>query len=146
MPDIRKNTNNLLMMQTCKLLRDTKHQLLEEIGLAPGQDIVLLLLADQEGLTQNEIAARSCVRAASMTNTLQRMEKSRLIVRRSDPDDQRISRVYLTDAGEKKLQEVFVLRQKLERINFEGFSAREQETFWKLIQRMNQNLSRQKAS
>ena len=146
MPDIRKNTNNLLMMQTCKLLRDTKHQLLEEIGLAPGQDIVLLLLADQEGLTQNEIAVRSCVRAASMTNTLQRMEKSRLIVRRSDPDDQRISRVYLTDAGEKKLQEVFVLRQKLERINFEGFSAREQETFWKLIQRMNQNLSRQKAS
>ena len=141
-----KTASKLLMMQTCKLLRDTNHQLLEEIGLAPGQDITLLVLAEQEGLTQKEIAVQSYVRAASITNTLQRMEKSGLILRRSDPEDQRVSRVYLTDTGKKKLREVLILRQKLERIKFNGFSTQEQEIFWNLIQRVNQNLNREKSS
>ncbi len=89
-----------LLMQVAKLLRDRVHTRMEGIGLSRGQGFVLFRLGHENGLAQTELARQTLVRPATLTEVLQRMEGAGLIERRTDPTDQRVSRVYLTATGE----------------------------------------------
>jgi len=88
-----------LLVQICKLHRARAHALLEELGLYQGQPPVLFALWEQEGLTHGELAARLNIQPATMTKMIQRMERAGFIERRADSADERVSRVYLTEAG-----------------------------------------------
>jgi DNA-binding MarR family transcriptional regulator len=70
-----------------------------EHGAHPGQTFCLRELARQDGMTQSELADRLQVARSTVTVMLQKMEKAGLIERRSDEQDQRFTRIYLTDAG-----------------------------------------------
>lgn len=89
-----------LVMQVAKLLRDRVHTRMEGIGLSRGQGSILFRLGHENGLAQTELARRTLVRPATLTEVLQRMESAGLIERKTDPTDQRVSRVYLTPQGE----------------------------------------------
>lgn len=89
-----------LLMQVSKLLRDRVHLRMEGIGLSRGQGFILFRLGHENGLAQTELARQTMVRPATLTAALQRMEGAGLIERRTDPADQRVSRVYLTAKGE----------------------------------------------
>ena len=88
-----------LLAQICRLDHARAHELLEEIGLYRGQYHMLHALWDQDGLTHSELAGRLHVRPATVTKTTQRMEKAGFVMCKPDADDQRVSRVYLTQAG-----------------------------------------------
>ena len=66
------------------------------LGLAPAQFMALLELWDEDGLTQKELVQRLDVEQATMANTLNRMQRDGLIVRRPDPDDRRAQKIHLT--------------------------------------------------
>lgn len=66
------------------------------LGLAPAQFLVLIELWQQAGLTQRQLVERLDVEQATMANTLNRMERDGLIVRRPHPDDKRAQVVYPT--------------------------------------------------
>ncbi len=89
-----------LLMQVSKLLRDRVRGRMEAIGLSRGQGFILFRLGHEDGLPQTELARQTLVRPATLTEVLQRMESAGLIERRTDPTDQRVSRVYLTAKGE----------------------------------------------
>src|SRR5512142_1840211 len=91
------DTLDFLLANICHLHRARVHQLFEALGLYQGQPPLLRQLWDQEGLTQSELAARLKVAPATVTKMLQRMEKTGFVQRCTDPEDQRISRVYLTE-------------------------------------------------
>ena len=97
-PD-RPETLDFLLAQNCHLHHTRAHHLFETLGLYRGQPPVLFELWEQEGLTQKELAVRLGVTPATITKMLQRMEKAGFIQRKQDSGDQRISRVYLTEAG-----------------------------------------------
>src|SRR5688572_21982118 len=103
-----------LLVQTCKAQRALAEKLWSEIGLHVGQDMLLLQLWPEEGLTQTELAERLYIQPATVTKTLKRMEQTGLIERRGDPEDQRVSRVYLTEQGRALLQPYEEVRDKLE--------------------------------
>lgn len=88
-----------LLMQVSKLLRDRVHTRMEEIGLSRGQGFILFRLGHEDGLPQTELARQTMVRPATLTEALQRMETAGLVERKTDPADQRVSRVYLTPKG-----------------------------------------------
>ncbi|MBK1635749.1 MarR family winged helix-turn-helix transcriptional regulator [Rhodovulum adriaticum] len=67
------------------------------LGLAPAQFMTLLELWREDGLTQRDLVARLDVEQATMANTLSRMERDGLILRRPDEQDRRARRIYLTD-------------------------------------------------
>lgn len=69
---------------------------IKPLGLVPGQFPVLLALWEEEGLTQRDLVQRLDVEQATMANTLARMERDGLIVRRSMPGDKRAQSVRLT--------------------------------------------------
>jgi DNA-binding MarR family transcriptional regulator len=69
---------------------------IKPLGLVPGQFPVLLALWREEGLTQRDLVGLLDVEQATMANTLARMERAGLIVRRPRPDDKRAQSVRLT--------------------------------------------------
>jgi len=66
-------------------------------GVAVGQFAILLLLWEEDGLTQAELGRRAAVEQPTIANTLIRMERDGLIRRQPDPADRRRAFIYLTD-------------------------------------------------
>ena len=131
---------DFLLAQICRLHHARAHTLLEELGLYRGQPPVLFALWEQEGATHGELAARLHVKPATITKMLKRMEKAGFVERRSDPADQRVSRVYLTDAGRSIRNEVEQVWCTLEDETFVGFSPEERMLLRRFFLQMRDNL------
>jgi MarR family transcriptional regulator, organic hydroperoxide resistance regulator len=131
-----------LVPQVCRLHHTRSQTLFNSIGLHRGQPFLLAVLWAEEGLAHSELAARMHVTPATITKMLQRMEDSGFVHREPDPDDQRVSRVYLTDYGRVVRQRVADMWQTLENESFAGLTPDEQETFRQLLLRMRDNLRR----
>jgi MarR family transcriptional regulator, organic hydroperoxide resistance regulator len=129
-----------LLVQTCKAQRALAEKLWSEIGLHVGQDMLLLQLWPEEGLTQSELAERLYIQPATVTKTLQRMEQTGLIERRGDPEDQRVSRVYLTEQGRALLQPYEEVRDKLEQYLIKDLSLEERLLLRRLLMQVRDNL------
>ncbi|WP_143447779.1 MarR family winged helix-turn-helix transcriptional regulator [Kineosporia sp. R_H_3] len=67
--------------------------------LHPGQAMCLRVLAQRDGVSQRDIAETLMLSAPTVTRMLQRMERSGLVERASDPDDARQTVVRLTPVG-----------------------------------------------
>ena len=130
-----------LLAQTCRLHYARVHELLEKIGLYRGQPPMLHALWEQEGLSHTELAARLQISPATITKMIQRMERAGFIQRKSDPQDQRLSRVYLTEAGRAIRGEVEAIWFHIEAETFAGFSIQEKESLRNLFLRIQNNLS-----
>lgn len=116
------------------------HAQLEPIGVFPGQAPIMFVLMKQSQLTQKEIAKRLCVRAATLTTMLQRMEKSGFIERHTDPQDQRKIRVSLTSHGEKIAKKARGIVQVMESEMFVGLDEEELRILHQLLTVMENNL------
>jgi DNA-binding MarR family transcriptional regulator len=133
---------DFLLGQICKLHHARAHTLLEDLGLYRGQPPMLYALWEQEGATHSELAARLHVQPATITKMIQRMEKAGFVERRDDPNDQRVSRVYLTTAGHAIRAQVEQVWEQLGNETFDGLTADEQETLRQLLVVIRQNLLR----
>lgn len=117
------------------------HMLFDKIGVYPGQPYLLFALGRQDGQSQKELAEKLYLKAATITVMLNRMEKAKLIVRRSDKEDQRISRVYLTDEGRELLAKVKEMLKTIEAECFSNFTVEEQLLLRRLLMQMKDNLT-----
>ena len=68
----------------------------QKLGFAPGQFPVLLELWSEEGLTQKQLLDRLDIEQATMANTLARMERDGLVLRKRHPTDKRAQQIFLT--------------------------------------------------
>lgn len=139
-PGEKPETIDWLFVQVCRLHYIRTHTVLEEIGVYRGQPPVLFHLHDQDGLSHSELSHRLQVSAATITKMIQRMEKAGLVQRRSDPNDQRVSRVYLTEAGRAIRAEVMQRHRMIEAEAFAGFSPEDEATMRRLLSQMRENL------
>lgn len=129
-----------LLGRMCRLMRKRLHSLLEDTGLHRGQHFILHVLWEEEGIMHSELAARSCVQPATITNALKRMEKAGLVERRRDTEDERVSRVYLTEAGRDMRSKVEDTFRNFEAQAFAGLSEEEVATLRALLLRVQNNL------
>ena len=133
---------DFLLAQVCRLHHARAHTLLEELGLYRGQPPMLHALWEQEGLTHSELAARLHVKPSTITKMIKRMEKAGFVERRSDPEDQRISRVHLTDVGRSIQNDVEQVWRTLEDETFVGFGLEELVLLRRFFLQMRDNLIR----
>ena len=75
-------------------------QLKDKVGVTAGQWKVLVMLVDQNGLTQKEIADRLGLDGATLIPIIDKMEKDKLVVRKVDPADRRNNRIYRTERAD----------------------------------------------
>ena len=129
-----------LLAGICRLNRGFMHGLWDELGLYRGQPFLLAVLWESEGITHSELARRIHVSPATVTNMIKRMEKGGLLERRPDEVDQRVSHVYLTDAGRAIRERVDQRWQELETRVFGSFTEDEQEMLAALLVRVREEL------
>lgn len=137
-----RETIDYLLAQVCRLHRERAGTILETVGLFRGQPPVLMSLHEADGQTQGDLAAHLRVAPATMTKMIQRMERAGFVQRRPDAVDQRISRVYLTDAGRAVRSEMMVALGTLEAETFAGLDGAELEHLRGLLERLRANLRR----
>lgn len=114
--------------------------LLDEIGIYHGQPPMLFILNDKDGQSQTELAKRLNLKPPTITVMLKRMEKTNLVVRKQDKDDQRISRVYITEEGKKVCKKAVEARRQLEDEFFKGINDEDKEILKRLLGKMKENL------
>ena len=78
---------------------------------------------------------------ATVTNTLRRLERDGLVDRRVDSDDQRVSRVYVTEKGHALEAPVSEKWPQLESESFAGLSAEERMLLRRLLLQVYRNLA-----
>jgi DNA-binding MarR family transcriptional regulator len=111
-------------------------------GVNTGQFPVLLLLWEQDGVTQASLVEKLAVEQPTMAGTLKRMERDGLIKRVADPNDGRQSHIHLTRKG-RALEDALVAGAKdTNAMALAGLTAAECAQFAKLARRMIENLER----
>ena len=100
----------------------------------------MFALWEQEGLTHTELAERLQNTPATITKMLQRMEKAGFVQRRPDANDQRVSRVYLTEAGRAIQAQVQAVWDSMEADTFAGFTPEERLLLRGFLHRILHNL------
>ena len=131
---------DMLLGQVCKLHYHRARQVFEGAGLYRGQPRLLRLLWEQEGQTHSDLAREMRVQPSTITKMIQRMEKAGFVSRRPDPDDQRVSRVYLTELGRAVQEEVREAFGLLEQETFFGLAEAERKTLRRLLLQIRDNL------
>ncbi len=132
---------DFMVAQISHLHYSRAHQLLEGLGLYRGQPPMLRALWEKEGLTQSELAENLKIKPATITKMLQRMEKAGFITRKPDANDQRISRVYLTETGRSVQNEVEAVLQTIAEETFAGLTSEESMVLHRYLQKIRDNLA-----
>jgi DNA-binding MarR family transcriptional regulator len=113
---------------------------LKVFGVAPGQFAPLVMLFEQDGLTQAELCRRINVEQPTMANTLQRMERDGLIKRKNDTADKRRALVHLTPRAREMQAKVMECARAVSNQAVKGLSAGDQDDMFRLVARMVENL------
>ncbi|TVT54655.1 MarR family transcriptional regulator [Amycolatopsis rhizosphaerae] len=100
--------------RTNKLLRALADAGMRRHGLHLGQNHLLAALWDHDGSTPGEIAAALNVTTPTVVKMATRMAAAGLLTRRRDERDQRLVRLWLTDAGRALREPVETERRTLE--------------------------------
>jgi MarR family transcriptional regulator, organic hydroperoxide resistance regulator len=90
-------------------LRLHKHQMMMTLatrGIHPGQALCLRVVAERDGISQRDLADALHLARPTVTKMVQALERSGAVERRHDPDDQRLTRVYLTGGGRELATEM----------------------------------------
>nr|WP_319513876.1 MarR family transcriptional regulator [uncultured Cohaesibacter sp.] len=112
---------------------------IKPLGLTTGTFPALLELWEAEGITQKQLVERLDIEQATMANTLMRMERDGLIVRKADESDGRVQRIWLTERAHSLRESAIhaALAENEERLS--GLSEAEQAQFITLMQKIIQS-------
>lgn len=115
-------------------------KLLSEVGIYHGQPPLLFALSRKNGQSQKELANRLNIKPATITVMVSRMEKTELVERKQDPEDQRVSRVYITEKGKQVFEEVKKAMEVMDTECFNNFTSEEKVLLRRLLMQVRNNL------
>jgi DNA-binding MarR family transcriptional regulator len=118
------------------------HELAERIrpaGVAIGQWAVLLFLWARDGMTQAELSRLVAVEPPTVVRTIDRMVRDGLVTRAPDPDDGRLSRIYLTKRARSLRDELVPLAAAVNAEVLNGLTANEARTLRRLLTKLANN-------
>lgn len=100
-----------------------------------GQGRVLHIIADNNGLNQKELAELLDIRSASMSELLNKLERSKLITRAKDEMDKRVTRVFLSSDG-RELVDSSQNQDSFAEMLFGGLSDKEKCSFYTILKKL----------
>lgn len=130
-----------LLAQVSQVFRSVSDAFTDQVDIPRGQATALCVIAREDGLTQSEIAERLSVQGATVTNMLQRLEESGLVIRRRDPEDNRLVRVYLTEAGLQKELSLNAQLGSMQELIFKGIGETERAVLRRQLQQIIENMT-----
>ena len=104
-----------LFTRASKLWRNASDEAMKQHGVRVGQNLLLEVLWETDGLTPGDLAARLHVATPTVVKSANRMAAAGLLLRKPDPADARLVRLYLTDQARAVRRDVEQERDELER-------------------------------
>jgi len=125
-----------LVNRAAKLFAQALYHRIAPHGISKGQWPFLMLLWDEDGLSQKELSTRRGIKEATTVRALDRMERDGLVKRVRDTKDRRRTNIFLTAKG-SELQPLLVpFTSEVNRLATADFSPEEAETFLSLVKRV----------
>jgi DNA-binding MarR family transcriptional regulator len=130
------------LVLAARLHRTRMAMLLDEIGLFPGQEQALQVLAQQcpDSMSMGNLSRTLHVRPPTASKTITRLAAQGLVERDGASPDGRVVRVRLTEAGQEKLARIETATEALEAELAELFDAKEARRLRKALRRISRQL------
>ncbi|MEP7022806.1 MAG: MarR family winged helix-turn-helix transcriptional regulator [Actinomycetota bacterium] len=116
-----------LFTRTSKLMRGAVDDAMSRQGVRVGQNMLLEILWETDGLTPGDLAAQLGIATPTVVKSVNRMTATGLLGRRPDPADARLVRIYVTEHGRAVRGAVEQERDDLERQAISTLTAAERE-------------------
>ncbi len=140
-PDAQLPRENwLAIARVYSLMTKQLDRSLSEIHLTISQFEVLMILSSKEGLSQQDLAQSLLVTKGNVCTVLGRMEKSKWVLRRQDPDDRRANCLHLTEKGRELVEKAAPLAAREVRMLMDSLSLSEQRSLHGLLDRLEGSL------
>lgn len=111
------------IFQLARAHRGYAARLLRDLGLHPGQELLLMRLLERDGQTQSELLAAVGLDHSTVSKSLGRMQEAGLLTREPADHDRRVMRVSLTDKGRAMREPLGEMWSALERASVGDLDA-----------------------
>lgn len=128
------------------------HELLEDVfevhfarfGLSEPKfkALIQLYMTGNHGLSQSDLSKKLSVSRANITGLLERLEKDDLVVRKEDPSDKRVFRVYLTNKGSALIDAFIPIHNEYMHKVMSVLDKSEKETLILLLRKLHEGLEK----
>ena len=115
-------------------------ELRERVGVTFGQWKVIVMLVNENGSTQKEIADRLGLEGPTLIPIIDKMEEERLVVRKVDPADRRNNRIYRTEKADELWDRMIECAQKIREVSLRGIPKQDINVMRKVLEKISQNL------
>ncbi len=105
------------------------------LGITYTQYIVLMVLWAQDGVSVRTLGERLFLDSGTLTPLLKKMETAGLVRRERAKEDERVTRIYLTEAGRELHEKCLEIPVHLGR-SLSAFSPEEAQTLYNLLYRL----------
>ncbi len=133
-------TIGFMVARVCTAHHYRARQILSDIGIHIGQEMVLQCLWQEDKLTQSQLANRIGVQLQTVHKMVRRMEKAGLVTKHEDEQDRRASRVHLTPRACELQADIEDAWAQLERETLADFTVEEQYILRRLLPKIEMNL------
>ena len=113
---------------------------LEKYGLVKGQAQLLLIIKDNEGCTQKDLANYFNVRYSSMSERINKLENAGYITRVHEDGNFKNNRIYITGEGKAAGTQCRRILKEIESKLYKGISKKEISATEKVLVKMISNL------
>lgn len=115
-------------------------EMLRELDLHVGQDHLLCKLWTADDITQMQLTELLDCEPSTVTNMVKTLEKKGFIYRKKDPNDGRVSRVYLTEKGLAVREPITQVWHKQQEKLLKGITVENRVLLNDLLHQMEKNL------
>jgi DNA-binding MarR family transcriptional regulator len=135
-----KKSVTFRLAQAAKAHRARAGSHLARIGLHPGQETVLKILAEADGQTMSQLAATLAVQPPTVTKMVTRLSAQGFLRRATSEADGRLARVFLTEEGRALVATIDSSWKRLEREALVGLDEKDRKKLRKLLRQVERNL------
>ena len=132
MEESSENSLQKIFAQIARFHFLISQQGLEKMELYPGQPQMLLTLYKNDGRSQREL---------SESLMIKRLEKTGFVERKDDKNDQRISRIFLTEKGKNICENLKEMHAEIEKKCFYNFTLEEKILLRRFLIQVRDNLN-----
>ncbi|MBB5172526.1 MarR family winged helix-turn-helix transcriptional regulator [Texcoconibacillus texcoconensis] len=113
---------------------------LEPFNLAPEQNLIMMLLWEKDGLTQNQLVEKLAKDKTNIARMASNLEKKGFIKRVHCQDDRRAVKLYLTSRGKELGDEVIPVAEAFNDKVVKGISHEELLELERLLAKIKENV------
>ncbi len=139
----KKSSNTAILNLLGDIHRGSRASLsekLQKLGLFGGQERIILLLKDQDGLTPSIIAEKLNVSPPTIAKSIARLTARGILVRRTDRSDRRRANVFLSNIGHSMVKSIEKEQRKWQKKVLKSLSKAEKSQLSQQLQQILSNI------